>query len=71
MGYKLTVTHKPTDTTVEYGPWDSDPNPDVERGRLHFAQGFVLGTEFAHRGEEYDGTEYSFQVDEVPDGTVA
>lgn len=67
MAYKLTVTHKPTGHQVEYGPWPSDPNPDIEKGRLHFAQGFVLGTEFARRGEEYNVEEYEFEPVVVPE----
>ncbi len=69
MSYKLIVTHKPSGNNVEYGPWPADENPEVEKGRLHFAQGFVLGTEFANRGEHYNVEEYSFQVVPVPDET--
>jgi hypothetical protein len=67
MAYKLIVTHKPSGNKVEYGPWPGDPNPDVERGRLHFAQGFVLGTEFARLGEAYNVEEYEFEPLLVPD----
>lgn len=70
MGYKLVVTHKPTGAQIEYGPWASDDNPDVEKGRLHFAQGFVLGTEAVRRGEDYKVEEYAFDVQEVSDGTT-
>ena len=67
MAYKLIVKHTPTGNEVEYGPWPADPNPMVEMGRLHFAQGFVLGTEFARRGEEYNVEEYEFAPLQVPD----
>lgn len=65
MPYKLLVTHKPSGNNVEYGPWEVDENKDINLGRMGFAQGFVMGTEFARRGEEYDVTEYDFKIQEV------
>lgn len=67
MGFKLIVTHTPTGKSKEYGPWPSNPDPEILRANLYFAQGFVLGTEAVMRGEEYDGNEYVFQAEDVPD----
>lgn len=59
--FKLKITHKPSGTVEELGPWPTTPE------MLWFAQGFVRGT-YAERFKEFghDPADVELEVFDAP-----
>ena len=71
--FKLRATYKPTGEILEYGPFDSDGDPQTLTSRVLFAQGFICGTLFERTQTEVTPETIEFNlvgVDYAPAGAV-
>lgn len=41
--FKVQVTHKPTGIIEEFGPWEDNPDPNLQFAHTTFVHGFIAG----------------------------
>jgi hypothetical protein len=65
--FKLKALHVPSQEFIEYGPWDTDPDPVKAHGQLSFAYGFICGWHSNFTQGQGEPSDLAFEVIEIPD----
>lgn len=65
--FRLEAVHVPSQETLTYGPWPSDPDPTRAAVHVAFAHGFISGIHHAATKGEGKPEDLTFKVIEIPD----